>query len=96
MEKSTFIYFLIEGIIFLIPIAALFIKIGGYKKSLEDVVEKSKGLPEWKATMNEKVASLELNDIEQGKTLTSINENLIKISTQVQLLLDNKIKVKDE
>ena len=43
--------------------------------------------------MNEKVATLELNDIQQNKTLVSINDNLVKISTQVQLLLDNKIKM---
>ena len=57
-------------------------------------MEKStENLPSWKATMNEKVATLELNDIAQNKTLNSINDNLIKISTQVQLLLDNKIKM---
>lgn len=96
MDKQVFLYLLIESIVFLIPIATLFIKIGGYKKAVEDVVEKTKGLPEWKATINEKVATLELNDIEQNKTLVSINDNLIKISTQVQLLLDNKIKMKEE
>ena len=93
MDKQTFIYMLIEAIVFLIPIATLFIKIGGYKKMLEDVDARTKGLPEWRATTNEKVATLELNDIQQNKTLQSINDNLVKISTQVQLLLDNKIKM---
>lgn len=93
MDKQTFIYLLIEAIIFLIPVAALFIKLGGYKKMLEDIDERTKNYSEWKATMNEKVAALELNDIQQNKTLTSINDNLVKISTQVQLLLDNKIKM---
>ena len=93
MDKQTFIYLLIEAIVFLIPVATLFIKLGGYKKMLEDIDERTRSYSEWKATMNEKVATLELNDIQQNKTLTSINDNLVKISTQVQLLLDNKIKM---
>lgn len=60
---------------------------------LEDIDERTRSYSEWKATMNEKVSTLELNDIQQNKTLTSINDNLVKISTQVQLLLDNKIKM---
>lgn len=93
MDKQTFIYLLIEAIVFLIPVATLFIKLGGYKKMLEDIDERTRSYSEWKATMNEKVSTLELNDIQQNKTLTSINDNLVKISTQVQLLLDNKIKM---
>ena len=96
MEKQTFIYLFIEAIIFLIPVATLFIKLGGYKKMLEDIDERTRSYSEWKATMNEKVATLELNDIQQNKTLTSINDNLVKISTQVQLLLDNKIKMEKD
>lgn len=95
MDKQTFIYLLLEAIIFLIPVATLFIKLGGYKKMLEDIDERTRSYSEWKATMNEKVATLELNDIQQNKTLTSINDNLVKISTQVQLLLDNKIKMEN-
>ena len=95
MDKQTFTYMLIEGVIFLIPLAVLFIKVGRAQKVLEDVDLRTKSLPEWKATTNEKLSSLELNDINQNKTLSSINDNLIKISTQVQLLLDNKIKVEN-
>jgi uncharacterized ion transporter superfamily protein YfcC len=95
MDKQTFIYLLIESIIFLVPVATLFIKLGSYKKLVEDIDDKTKNYSEWKATMNEKVATLELNDIQQNKTLTSINDNLVKISTQVQLLLDNKIKMEN-
>lgn len=93
MDKQTFIYMLIEAVIFIIPIATLFIKLGRSQKVLEDVDERTKNYSEWKATINEKVASLELNDIQQNKTLVSINDNLVRISTQVQLLLDNKIKM---
>ena len=95
MDKQTFIYLLIEAIIFLIPVATLFIKLGSYKKLVEDIDDKTRNYSEWKATINEKVATLELNDIQQNKTLTSINDNLVKISTQVQLLLDNKIKMEN-
>ena len=63
---------------------------------LEDIDDRTRSYSEWKATMNEKVATLELNDIQQNKTLTSINDNLVKISTQVQLLLDNKIKMEKD
>ena len=96
MDKQTFIYLLIEAIVFLIPVATLFIRLGGYKKMLEDIDDRTRSYSEWKATMNEKVATLELNDIQQNKTLTSINDNLVKISTQVQLLLDNKIKMEND
>lgn len=95
MDKQTFIYLLIEAILFLIPVATLFIKLGSYKKLVEDIDDKTRNYSEWKATINEKVATLELNDIQQNKTLTSINDNLVKISTQVQLLLDNKIKMEN-
>ena len=93
MDKATFIYMLIEAIVFLIPIATLFIKLGRLIERTEKMEEKVKDLPQWRATMNEKVAMLELNDIQQNNTLQSINDNLVKISTQVQLLLDNRIKM---
>ena len=63
---------------------------------LEDIDVRTRSYSEWRATINEKVATLELNDIQQNKTLTSINDNLVKISTQVQLLLDNKIKMEND
>lgn len=84
---------LIEAVLFLIPLATLFIKVGRLIGRIEAMEKSTENLPSWKATMNEKVATLELNDIAQNKTLNSINDNLIKISTQVQLLLDNKIKM---
>lgn len=93
MDKQTFIYMLIEAVLFLIPLATLFIKVGRLIGRIEAMEKSTENLPSWKATMNEKVATLELNDIAQNKTLNSINDNLIKISTQVQLLLDNKIKM---
>ena len=96
MDKQIFIYLLIEAIVFLIPVATLFIRLGGYKKMLEDIDDRTRSYSEWKETINEKVATLELNDIQQNKTLTSINDNLVKISTQVQLLLDNKIKMESD
>ena len=35
MDKQTFIYLLIEAIVFLIPIATLFIKLGKYIERVE-------------------------------------------------------------
>lgn len=86
---------LIEAIIFIIPIATLFIKLGRSQKVLEDVDERTKSYPEWKATINEKVASLELNDIQQNSTLIEINKNITAISTKMDLLLENRIKMEN-
>lgn len=93
MDKVTFTYLLIEAIVFLIPVATLVVKLGRLIERVDKMEEKTKDLPQWKATVNEKVSTLELNDIQQNNTLQSINDNLVKISTQVQLLLDNKIKM---
>ena len=96
MDKQTLIYLLIEAVIFLIPVATLFIKLGGYKKMLEDIDDRTKSYPEWKATANEKIASLELSYIQQSNTLTERNKNIIAISTKMDLLLDNKLTITEE
>ena len=93
MEKATFICMLLEAIVFLIPLATLFIKVGGYKKMLDDVDTKVKGYPEWRAEANTKISRLELQTISQQNTLESINKSLIEISTKVGLLLEDKIKL---
>ena len=90
---NAFLPFIIEAVIFCIPLVTLFIKVGGYKKMVEDMAEKTKDLPEWKATTNAKVQQLELVTISQQNTLDSINKSLIEISTKVSLLLDNKLKL---
>ena len=93
MEKATFIYMLIEAILFLVPLATLFIKVGGYKKMLDDVCEKTKGYTEWKVKTETKVTQLELQTIAQQHVLDEINKNLVEISTKVGLLLEDKIKL---
>lgn len=93
MEKTTFIFMLIEAIVFLAPLATLFIKVGGYKKMLDDVDARTKGYTEWKAKQETKVTQLELQTISQQNTLESINKSLIEISTKVGLLLEDKIKL---
>lgn len=93
MERATFIYMLIEAIVFLIPLATLFIKVGGYKKMLDDVDARTNSYPEWKAKTETKVSQLELQTISQQNTLESINKSLIEISTKVGLLLEDKIKL---
>lgn len=62
---------------------------------LEDVNERTKSYPEWKAATNEKVAQLELNDIQQNSTLIEINKNITAISTKMDLLLENRIKMEN-
>lgn len=95
MEKATFIYMLIEALVFLIPLATLFIKVGGYKKMVEDVDARTKGYTEFKAKTETKVNQLELQTIAQQNTLESINKSLIEISTKVGLLLEDKIKLEN-
>lgn len=93
MERATFIYMLIEAVAFLVPLATLFIKVGGYKKMLDDVDARTKNYTEWKAKQETKVSQLELQTIAQQNTLESINKSLIEISTKVGLLLEDKIKL---
>lgn len=95
MEKATFIYMIIEALVFLIPLATLFIKVGGYKKMLDDVDNKVKGYTEFKVKTETKVTQLELQTIAQQNTLESINKSLIEISTKVGLLLEDKIKLEN-
>lgn len=93
METATFIYMLIEAIILLVPLATLFIKVGCYKKMLNDVDTRTKGYAEWKAKQETKVTQLELQTISQQHVLDEINKNLVEISTKVGLLLEDKIKL---
>lgn len=93
MDKQTFVYMLIEAVIFLIPVGTLFIKVGKILGRLETVEKSTEGLSEFRATTNTKVTQLELQQIAQSHTLEEINNNLIQISTKVSLLLDNKIKM---
>ena len=93
MSKETFIYILIESILFLVPIATLFIRVGGYKKMLDDIEARTKGYTEWKAKTETKVTNLELQTIAQQHVLDEINKNLVEISTKVGLLLEDKIKL---
>lgn len=93
MSKETFIYILIDSILFLVPIATLFIRVGGYKKMLDDIEARTKGYTEWKTKTETKVTNLELQTIAQQHVLDEINKNLVEISTKVGLLLEDKIKL---
>ena len=93
MDKQTFVYMLIEAVIFLVPVGTLFIKVGKILGRLETVEKSTEGISEFRATTNTKVTQLELQQIAQSHTLEEINNNLIQISTKVSLLLDNKIKM---
>ena len=93
MERATFIYMLIEAIVFLVPLATLFIKVGGYKKMLDDVDARTKNYTEWKTKTETKVSQLELQTIAQQRVLDEINKNLVSISTKMDLLLDDKLKI---
>ena len=84
---------LIEAILLLVPLATLFIKVGGYKKMLNDVDARTKGYTEWRAKQETKVTQLELQTISQQRVLDEINKNLVEISTKVGLLLEDKIKL---
>lgn len=93
MNKASFIFMGIEAFVLLVPLIGALIKIGGLKHMLESHDKTLAGFPEWKATMNEKTAQLELNDITQNNTLIEINKNITAISTKMDLLLENKLKL---
>lgn len=92
MTKENFIYMAIEGIICLIPIITLIVKFGKLMGRIENMEEKMKDLPEWKVKTDEKVTRLEVESTTMSTNLQNINNTLIKISTQVGLLLENRIK----
>ena len=94
METATFIYMLIEAIILLVPLATLFIKVGGYKKMLDDIDKRTKGYTEWKAESNAKISQLEFQTTSQQHLLDEINKNIVSIATKMDLLLDNKLNIK--
>ena len=94
MDKQTFIYMLIEAVIFIIPIATLFIKLGRSQKVLEDVDERTKNYPEWKAATETKVNHLEMQTIAQQHVLDEISKNIYQISTKMDLLLEDKLKIR--
>lgn len=91
MDKSAFIYLLIETVLFLIPIITLAVKLGGVLKVVKGVED----FPQWKASIETKVQTLEDNDKAQNSSLTEMNKTLIEINTNVKLLLDGKIKCGD-
>ena len=94
MERATFICMIIEAIAFLTPLAVLFIKVGGYKKMLDDVDNKVKGYTEWRAETNTRLTQLELQTVSQQRLLDEINKNIVSIATKMDLLLDDKLKIK--
>lgn len=96
MDKQTFLYLLVEAVVFLIPVATLFIKLGKYVERMEKMEGKVQDYPEWKAKTDEKVVRLEADSATMTTNLQNINNTLIKISAQVDLLLENKIKVTSE
>lgn len=83
MEMSLVIYQIIEAIIFLIPIITLFIKVGGYKQTLEKIEE----FPEWKSQAEVRIKACEETYKSQSEILLDINKNIIELSTQVKMLL---------
>lgn len=96
MDKTLFVSLLIEAIIFLIPVATLFIKTGKVLKEVETLDKRTEGLPEWKAATDTKVTQLELQTIAQQHTLEEINKNIYQIGTKMDLLLSNKLKLENE
>jgi len=77
---------------YIISVGGILVTIGLYKAKVEDVVQKCKDLPEWRGKIDVRVALCEENDKNQSEILAKINENLIKISTTVNLLVDDRIK----
>ena len=86
MDRPTIIALLIEAAVTLIPLATALIKIGGWKKGMEqDIIHLKDGLIEQKLVVSEMKTSLD-----------KINKSLVEINTLVQLLVGNKIKTHEE
>lgn len=96
MTTTTFVYMLIEAIVFILPVATLFIKVGRLIERVEKMEKSTEGLPSWKATMNEKVATLEFQTIAQQHVLDEINKNIVSIATKMDLLLNDKLNLKGQ
>lgn len=77
---------------YIFSVCGILVTIGLYKAKVEDVVEKCKDLPEWRSRTDVRLTLAEENDKNQSEILAKINENLIKISTTVNLLVDDRIK----
>ena len=77
---------------YIFSVGGILVTIGLYKARVEDVVEKCKDLPEWRSKTDVRLTLAEENDKNQSEILARINENLIKISTTVNLLVDDRIK----
>lgn len=77
---------------YIFSVGGILILIGLYKGRVEDVVLKCKDLPEWKSRIDVRLTLCEENDKNQSEILTEINNNLIKISAVVDLLVDDRIK----
>lgn len=92
MDKTIFLYALLEAIIFLIPLCGILLRLGGFKKVVEELEERMKHYESFKATTELKVAVLEKNDQNQSELLKQINDSLIDIGTKVTLILEDKIK----
>lgn len=60
---------------------------------LDDVDARTKGYTEFKTKTETKVTQLELQTIAQQRVLDEINRNLVSISTKMDLLLDDKLKI---
>ena len=92
MDKMSLLPVLIEAVIFLIPFVTIFIKMGQYKQRIDDMEERTKGLAEFKTETTTKVNLLETCVNTQTQLLKSIENQLVSISTKVELILDDRIK----
>lgn len=77
---------------YIFSVGGILVVIGLYKAKVEDVVDKCKDLPEWRSKIDVRVSLCEDNDKNQSQILAEINNNLIKISAVVDLLVDDRIK----
>lgn len=78
---------------YIISIGGILITIGVYKAKIGGLTDMCKDLPDWRSNIDVRVSILEKNDENQAEILSRINENLIKISTTVSLLIEDKLKI---
>lgn len=61
---------------------------------LDDIDARTKNYTEWKTKTETKVSQLELQTISQQHVLDEINKNIVSIATKMDLLLDDKLKIR--
>ena len=86
MDKITFLYMMIEALVFIIPVATLFIHYGKKEQRQNDKLSQH----------DEAIKELKEEGKNMGGLLASMNNTIVAISTKLDMLIEGKLRKKDE